>query len=210
MNKISHKYTFLTIGLALTIFSVYFFALAKMESDLQLAQISTVKAHNKLADYQQTMRTIDGYLRRKRAMQSQRDVLTARLYNKKEVLALVKHLKTNAQQRDLRLKEISPSISELLALNALPPEDGSPRYLDIAMRYTGSFRDAAAFLERLEDEPMFVELLSFNIISREGGLRPAEYRIRFSSIIGGSGINSSETKKPMVAEDAQMTGATNE
>jgi Tfp pilus assembly protein PilO len=189
MKSIVRKYLFLAAGLALVTFGAHIALLSPMNVKYHVTLADTEAANTKLVDYQRTLYTINDYLQKKRELKSQRDILTAQLFNKKEVLALVKHLESDAQNRDLRVKEITPSVSELLALNALAPGDGAPRYLDIAMRYTGSFKDAGAFLASLEKEAMFVNLLSYNVISRETGLVPAEYRVRFSSIIGGSTDN---------------------
>jgi Tfp pilus assembly protein PilO len=149
-----------------------------------LAKTETI--NRQLIDYEKTLFTINEYLLRKRELKSQHDILSAQLFNKEEVLELINHLKADAQNLKLNVKEITPSVSELLMLNALPPGDGAPRYLDIAMRYTGSYKGAGIFLKELEKERMFVSLLSFDVSSRETGLVPAEYRIRFSSMIGGS------------------------
>lgn len=185
MNALFRKYLYLIAGLAVMISGAYLALFVPRKRAMDAMYSETAALRYKLDDYRKTMVTINEYLARKRELESQRDNLTARLYSKKEILALVTRLKESAQERDLLVKEISPSLSELLALNALPPEDGSPRYLDIAMRYSGSYQDAGRFLQSLEQEPMFVDLLDFNVIAREGGTIPAEYTIRFSSLIGG-------------------------
>ncbi len=185
MNTLLRKYLYLIVGLALLVSGVYLTLFAPRQRAMDAMYSKTVALRYKLNDYRRTMVTINEYLKRKRELESQRDNLTARLYSKKEILALVTRLKESAQKRNLMVKEISPSLSELLALNALPPEDGSPRYLDIAMRYSGKYQDAGKFLQSLEQEPMFVDLLNFNIIARESGSIPAEYTIHFSSLIGG-------------------------
>ncbi len=206
MKKLTQKYAILAVGLTAIIAGVYFFVLEPLTSKRQAIVAETTVANAKLADYQNTMTTINDYLKRKRELQSQKDALTARLYNKKEVVALVKHLKISAQQKDLSVREITPSLSELLALNSLPPADGSPRYLDIAMRYTGSYRDATLFLAELEGKPMFVKLLSVNIISREDGRIPAEYRIRFTSMIGGVGDTHAQRSSSSVQKQLMAVG----
>ncbi len=186
MNSIIKKYVFAFVGFAVVVSGVYYALLLPMKKSYQATRAETDAFDKQLIDYQHTLFTINEYLQRKRDLESQHDVLSAQLFNKEEVLKLVAHLKSDAQNLKLNVKEITPSVSELLTLNALPPGDGAPRYLDIAMRYTGSYKDAGTFLKELEKERMFVSLLSLDVSSRETGLVPAEYRIRFSSMIGGS------------------------
>ncbi len=190
MNSILKKYVYVLISLAALVSGVNYLLLLPMNKEYENTTSKTAAIDARLRDYQRTLFTINEYLTRKRELKSQHELLSAQLFNKEEVLELVDHLKSDAQNMNLNVKEISPSVSELLTLNALPPGNDAPRYLDIAMRYTGSYKDAGKFLKELEQERMFVSLFSFDVSARETGMVPAEYRIRFSSMIGGASNNS--------------------
>lgn len=140
----------------------------------------------KLLDYQTTMLTINTYLEKRRELESRRLSLSAGLYNRAEVLEIVGALADMADKHHVTVKEISPSVEEMLRLNRETPTDGAPQFLDMAIRISGGFSGAGKFMGDLEKSPLFVGLRNLHVIEREKGYVPAEYSIHFEAILGTS------------------------
>ncbi|MCH7877940.1 MAG: hypothetical protein IH914_01320 [candidate division Zixibacteria bacterium] len=140
----------------------------------------------KLLDYQTTMLTINTYLERRRELENRRISLLAGLYNRDEVLEIVGALTDMAEKHHVRVKEISPSVEEMLRLNRETPADGAPQFLEMAIRIAGGFSGAGMFIRDLEQSTLFVRLQNLRVIERERGYVPAEYNIRFEAILGTS------------------------
>lgn len=160
--------------------------IAPLTNERKAVKLETAELSSQLLDYQTTMLTINTYLKKRRELENRRLILSAGLYNRAEVLEIVGALTDMADKRQVKVKEISPSVEEMLRLNRETPTDGAPQFLDMAIRIAGDFSGAGKFMADLEKSPLFVRLRNLQVIEREKGYVPAEYNIHFEAILGTS------------------------
>lgn len=173
---------------------VYQFVVVALHKERQSIKLETTQLQVKLLDYQTTMLTINSYLNKRKELSVRRQLLSIGLYNREEVLALVNALVAMASNEGARVREISPSVEEILELNNHAPGDESPQYLEMAVRVSGSLSSAGRFMKQLENSPLFVQLRKLTVIEREKGFVPADYTIRFNAILGSAPRSEMATK----------------
>lgn len=175
----------LLFGVPLLLLGIlYVVAVYPLESATIRVDSASAELNVKLLDYRQTAMQIGAFMERRAELRLSTGKLTARLYNRAEVVELVKFFQTSAKESKVTIEEVSPSVAELLQLNLETPTNGAPQYLNIALRVSGRLANAGEYLATLEREPMFVDLTKLHVIGREMGLKPAQYIIHFTAILG--------------------------
>jgi hypothetical protein len=79
----------------------------------------------------------------------------SRLYARGDLLRLFADLRSKAGACGLHVAEISPPVSELLALNAQLSDSTAPQFLNMTVGLTGEFSQLAQFVTDLEHSPYF-------------------------------------------------------
>lgn len=138
----------------------------------------------KTQEYQNVLHTLGERMesRDSLALVSQR--LNEELYSQADALELIADIERLADRRRLVVKEITPSISELLALLQPAENDSALRRLSISVRVAGRVSDAGEYLRDLEDAPFYRGLTSLQVLSRDNGRTPAEYILNFNALLG--------------------------
>lgn len=184
MNRRQNKYAALYGGLAVAATCIHYALIFPLVNASSVVSSETGALHLKLAGYQSSLEMVNSYLKRRDSLNQRRTELTARLYARDDVLALIERLKERSETYNVRVREISPSVVELLAINDRPKADDTPQHVKISLRVSGSATAAGRLLQSLEAEPYFVDLMSLHVVGRERGLAPAEYIIHFLAQLG--------------------------
>ncbi len=186
MSRAQKRYAMLIGGAGAVCLLLHLLVIAPLKNERTAIKMETAVLSARLLDYQTTMLTINTYLEKRRELENRRLALSAGLYNRAEVLEIVGALTDMADNRNVTVKEISPSVEEMLRLNRETPTDGAPQFLEMAIRIAGEFSGAGKFMSDLEKSPLFVGLRNLQVIEREKGYVPAEYNIHFEAILGTS------------------------
>ncbi|HSG99188.1 MAG TPA: hypothetical protein VLB27_04005, partial [candidate division Zixibacteria bacterium] len=118
----------------------------------------------KTGEYQEALRTLGERLVSRDSLEMVRQRLHEQLYSQADALELIADIERLAQSRHLTVKEITPSISELLALLKPADSDEALRRLSISVRVAGSLNDAGEFLRDLESAPFYRGLKSLQAL----------------------------------------------
>ena len=186
MSAAQKRYAALIGGVGTVCLLCSLFVIGPLDRERIEVKSETAQLAATLLDYQTTMLTIDTYLKRRRELENRRISLLAGLYNRDEVLEIVGALSDMADKHHVRVKEISPSVEEMLRLNRVMTASSAPQFLEMAIRIAGEFSGAGKFMGDLERSELFVRLRNLHVIEREKGYVPAEYNIRFEAILGTS------------------------
>lgn len=133
----------------------FFFGFAPMKVESSRIQIRIEQAHAQLIDFQTTMDELPKYLKTSRDLEEFRSRLNSSLYAKTDILALLDHLRKEAKSKGLTITEITPPISELLALNRATLSSDEPQFLNLSLKIKGEFVQFGKYVELLEDAAYF-------------------------------------------------------
>lgn len=133
----------------------FFIGYAPMTVESRQIKIRIEQAHVQLIDFQTTMDELPNYLKTSRDLEEFRSRLSSSLYAKTDILALLDLLKKEAKSKRLTIIEITPPISELLALNRATLTNDQPQFLNLSLKIKGDYVQFGRYVELLEDAPYF-------------------------------------------------------
>lgn len=194
MNRAQRKYAALFGSIFVVFAALYFAIIFPSANAARSAKAETVVLTLKLDGYHKSLDMVHAYLQRRDSLAQRSAELTARLYARDDVLALIERLKTRATEFNANVREISPSVVELLAINNRPPQESAPQHVNISLRVSADSDAAGTLLQALESEPFFVDLLSLHVVGRERGLAPAEYVFNFRAQLGSLPVSERATR----------------
>jgi len=184
MTKVKKQYAALALGTCVVCLGALFAFISPTINQLRAIETETIALNSKLSGYLRSLDMINAYIARRDSLDQRRVELTARLYARDDVLALIDRLKDLANTSGVTVQEISPSVIELLALNDSPPVKGVPQQVNISLRVSGGAFAAGSLLKELEQESYFVDLLTMHIVGRDQGHEPADYVFTFRAQLG--------------------------
>lgn len=133
----------------------FFFGFAPMKLESSQLQIRIEQAHAQLIDFQTTMDELPNYLKTSRDLEEFRSRLNSSLYAKTDILALLDRLRKEAKSKGLTITEITPPVSELLALNRATLTNNQPQFLNLSLKIKGEFVQFGKYVELLEEASYF-------------------------------------------------------
>ena len=117
------------------------------------SQLADQKAQ--LNDFNNTLNQLPVAVQTHKDLQRKLDEENSKLYAKGDLLRLFADLRSKAGSYHLHLVEISPPVSELLALNRSLPDSTAPQFLNMTVGLTGDYLDLGQFVTDLEQSPYF-------------------------------------------------------
>lgn len=157
-------------------------------------QTRATEINAKLTEYSSSVVTIESIASARDSLRNVSEILNERLYARADVMALVERLSSLCQDANITLRELSPSVNQLLAMNAVQPSSTEPQFLELSLRVTGGIKDVAQWMQTLTKEPFFILTNSIHAFSREQGVIPAEYVINFTAALGALPVGEVATK----------------
>lgn len=143
-------------GIGLTLVVAWFFAIyAPFQKQHQQMAAEIAQAESQLADFQATISELPNFIERHLDLLNQRNDLNSRLYTKKDVLQLFEELESEALDKHVIVTEITPPIEELLYLNTIIPDSGTPQFLNIGLKLEGDFIGFGRFIRDIEQADYF-------------------------------------------------------
>lgn len=140
-----------------------------------------------LDDYKRTLKELPEFLERNKKLLQSRLDLNSALYAKSDILSLLEKLHTDADDFGLSILEITPPVSELLALNRTIESSNDPLFLNLTILMTGGYKSFGKYVARLESKSFFRGVNSCAIIGSTKANREVTYLIGFKAMLGGFG-----------------------
>ncbi|HVP07492.1 MAG TPA: hypothetical protein VMS71_06585 [Candidatus Acidoferrum sp.] len=164
------------------LWAVFLYMPEKNHQNMTAARVAEAQAQ--LADFQNTTNQLPLLLKAREQMDTSLQELNSKLYAKHELIRLFDQLKSDAADHDLRLQEISPSVTELLNTNSAPRSDSVPQFLNIILRMSGDYLSFGRYVEWLEHAGYFHGINRCHIASGDKNT-PAVFVVGVSALLAG-------------------------
>lgn len=143
-------------------------------------------AETQLNDFRNTIGQLPAVLQARQKLESRLREFNSSLYAKQDVLKLFDRIREDAATNHLSVVEISPSVSELLALNRELTESSEPQFLNIGLRLKGDYLSFGTFVEALERTTYFRGVNWCQIVAGPDRNSPTMFTIGFKALLGRS------------------------
>ena len=147
-------------------------------------QSQVLAAQTQLDDYKATLAQLPTMIQARAAIQTQLSASNSSLYAKEDLVKLFDELRGKAGLHGLKVVEISPPVSELLALNQIIPEEGEPQFLNLTVVLRGGYINFGHFVQQLEQTTYFRDVRSCVISGRETNDGLVTYSLGFKALLG--------------------------
>ncbi|MFQ5452562.1 MAG: type 4a pilus biogenesis protein PilO [Candidatus Zixiibacteriota bacterium] len=172
-------------GLLLTCVWFFLFFVPYHKEKKQLKD-NIAKSEKQLQDYQQTIKNLPSFLKRKKELELIKSNLNSKLYTKNDVLKLFKNLSSEAENNKLKVTEITPPIEELLYLNSIIPDSTQPQFLNIGLQLEGDYINFGKFVEIIEKADYFRGINSCQISKIRQENEKTSFYLGFKALLGRS------------------------
>lgn len=173
----------IAVSLLLTVGWLFFlfFPTSAKQANLQ-AEVTA--AQTQLQDYEATLAQLPVYIQTRADLQKRLQKANSNLYARKDLELLFNELERTAKAHSLRMVEITPPVSELLALNRTVPSDGEPQFLTLNIVLRGNYLDFGQYVEQLERAPYFRSVQGCVISKLQDGSDQVTYSLGFKALLG--------------------------
>lgn len=163
----------------------YFLLSAPIAARFQKTQQDLLKAQSELQDFNRTIKDFPSYLKTQHQLEQFRLKLNSHLYAKDDILDLLHQISIEAENRNLKVVEISPPIDELLMLNTVSTESQA-EFINITLRLEGPFVSFGRFVEYVETAEFFRGIDRCEIFELQDQTRGVGCQLRFKAMLRGS------------------------
>lgn len=143
-------------------------------------------AESKLADYRTTVADLPTILEQQKQLLSSKSELESSLFAKRDILKLFRELNDHVDRHNLQITEISPPLSELVALNQKMQQPGEPLFLNIKLTIRGGYIEFGQYVAELEQQPYFRGINRCVVQSGQSSNDPTIFRIDFKALLGST------------------------
>ncbi len=162
----------------------YFFAFSPYRVERKSVDDRLVSARAELRDFNSTLSQLPLIVQtRNELLQNVNDV-NSKLYAKGDLLRLFADLRAKAGDYGLHITEISPPVSELLALNKNLPDSAAPQFLNLTVGLTGDYLRLGQFVTGLERSPYFRGVNTCSITGKPAAAGDLQIYIGFKAMLG--------------------------
>lgn len=162
----------------------YLLLFIPLNKERATVQQRAVQAKQQLVEYQQIMVQLPIYLETYRNLAIARLDLNDGLYARDQILDLFELLIEQAEQRKLKVVEISPPVDELLLLNSILPGSAQPPFLNLTVKLEGSYVDFGKYVQLVEKAEFFRGINRCMITTAVDEAAPAHCMISFQALLG--------------------------
>jgi len=181
MNSPVIKYSI--IGLIL-ITAWYFLVFSPLLTEQTLIDRQSSEIYQQLSDLQSTINEVPEYLRTKESLENTKQEINSKLFGKKQILNLFKRLNLEAEDRGLTIIEITPPVSELLALNNIEDNSTEPLFLNLDIKIKGGYVSFGRYLQYLEEASFFRGIRKCQITTEAEDASELVIQIGFKALLG--------------------------
>ncbi len=153
----------------------------------QAADRLAEETRRQLAEAQQFTLQLPAFMDTQERLQAQRIDLNSRLYAAADIMALLRELRDQAAELNLRVIEITPSIDELLRLNQALTRSSEPQYLNIEILLSGEFVSLGEFVRHIEHEEYTRGINRCIMSGARDGSEPLQMQFGFRALLGTGG-----------------------
>ena len=176
---------YLTLGISAAILLAWVLFLAVPASHKENEIKSNIgDAQAKLVDFNRIMSTLPDFFNSRNAIDARKSRLLSKLIPKKDVMTLFDRIKAMARQSDVTVKEITPSVEELLFLNRQMPDDNRPQVLEIGLKLDGTIFQVGQLIKKIEAENFYKGLTFCRIYNHLNDSRTSDVQYGFKAILG--------------------------
>lgn len=133
----------------------YFVAFTPYLAKRQILGAQLTEQRAQLNDFNNTLKQLPTAVQTQKELRRKLNEENSKLYAKGDLLRLFADLRSKAGVYNLHLLEISPPVSELLALNQTSPDSTAPQFLNMTVGLAGSYMELGQFVTDLEQSPYF-------------------------------------------------------
>lgn len=162
----------------------YFVAFIPFQAERKSVDDRLVSAKAELHDFNSTLAQLPQIVQTRNALVQDVNEVNSKLYAKGDLLRLFADLKSKAGDFGLHVTEISPPVSELLALNKNRPDSAAPQFLNLTIGLSGEYLRLGQFVTDLEQSPYFRGVNTCSISGKPGSTGELQIFIGFKAMLG--------------------------
>jgi Tfp pilus assembly protein PilO len=170
-------------GIGLVV-AFYFVALNPYLDQRATVSAALARATAERTDFNQTLSQMPQVVQTRNDLQKTLDELNSHLYAKADLARLFEELKSRAGANHLTTTEISPPVSELLALNSFAIDSSGPQFLNLTMVMTGKYLEFGQFINELEKAPYFRGVTAVSISNPVGSANDLQISLSLRAMLG--------------------------
>ena len=159
-----------------------------LSRDHTLVLQQTVEAEEQLADFRMTVAQLPDFLARSHSLEASKLYLQSSLYAKGDILRLLGKIDDQARARGMKIKEITPPVSELLELNSAAGSPTEPQFLNITLRLEGDYVGFGKFVTDLEQAPYFRGINTCQINGSPAQNMKIDFSVGFRALLGSTEV----------------------
>lgn len=151
---------------------------------IQSIRNDIARGESQLDDFHRIMASLPEFYNSRNAMDKEKSRLMSKLIPKKDVMKLFDRIEKMARQNDVTIKEITPSVEELLSLNRQRPDDNRPQILEIGLKLQGSISQVGQLIKNIEAENFYKGLTFCRIYNHLDDGSGSDMHFGFKAILG--------------------------
>ena len=159
-----------------------------LNRDHTLVLQQTVEAKAKLADFRTTVAQLPDFLAHSHSLEESKLHLQSSLYAKGDILRLLGKIDDQARAHGMKIKEITPPVSELLELNSTAGNPTDPQFLNITLRLEGDYVGFGRFVTDLEQVPYFRGINTCQINGSPAQNMKIDFSVGFRALLGSAEV----------------------
>jgi Tfp pilus assembly protein PilO len=182
MKKLIATTLSILVGISLLYFFFLISPLIQLKGEYK---DSYAQAQTRLTEFRSMLLEFPEHFAMGTEAHEKREIITAQLYSKEDILKLFSNIEKRALDLNLNLLEVTPSIEELLALNEQQASNNNlPRQLDIIVRLNGEYRDLGEYIHSIESEGFFQGVNFCKVRGSASGTAFPEMSLGFRAVLG--------------------------
>ncbi len=142
------------------------------------------EAEKQLADFYRIVTEFPSNFNSQKEMAHRKELLLSQLFSKDHIMRLFDSIEKIAEQHDVRLVEISPSVEELLRLNREMPKKGQPQILELSLNLKGTLENVGRFIGEIERGNFYKGVSLCGIMNPQAGHKESDIQYRFKAVLG--------------------------
>jgi Tfp pilus assembly protein PilO len=183
MNRAAY-YILGTLAVAL---AWYFLLFTPQQAQREKARQEYTQVQSEVNDFHSTIADFPAHLATRDKLESFRSDLEQRLFAKNDIMRLFEELNTVAGRHEVTVKELRPSVEQLLKLQREVADSGDPEFLNVGITATGAYADLGRYLRYIETADFF-RGLEYCEINPAAGIRPTVMmHLEFRALLGSGG-----------------------
>jgi hypothetical protein len=142
------------------------------------------QGEKQLDDFHRIMAGLPEFYKSRNEMDERKSRLMSKLIPKKDVMKLFDLIEKMARKNGVTVKEITPSVEELLVLNRQLPDDNRPQILEVGLKLEGTIPQVGQLIKSIEAENFYKGLTFCRIYNHLSDHPGSDIHYGFKAILG--------------------------